>query len=49
MPIRSWHYAGYKIECDPALKEYKYLVWLSPSRVIAGRTLAELRAELDRL
>ena len=49
MPIREWRYRGHVIETYPGGLTYKYLVWLSPSHLVAGRTFAELTSELDRL
>ena len=49
MPVREWRYKGHRIEANPNGSTYKYLVWLSASRLIAARSFAELTAELDRL
>ena len=49
MPRRDWIYRGHIIEANPGGLSYKYLVWLSPTHLVAGRTFAELTSELDRL
>ena len=46
---RGWRYRGFTIESNPKGTTYAYLVWVNFSRVLAGRTLAEIEAEVDRL
>ena len=49
MPVRQWTRHGYTISPYPQGMHYKYVVYLSATRLIAATTLAELTAELDAL
>ena len=46
---REWRYRGFTIQSNPKGKTYAYLVWVTVNRVLAGRTLAEVQADVDRL
>lgn len=46
-PSRPWNYKGHIIESYPKGIVFKYVVWLTPQRVIATGVLAELMAALD--
>ena len=45
---RTWTYLGYTIQSYPSGRHFKYVVRLSPDRLLAATTLAGLMAELDR-
>ena len=47
--IRTWTYRGFEIESNPNGRTYLYVVWIAYVRVIAGRTLGELEADIDAL
>ena len=50
MPVREWkHSTGHIIQSYPQGLHFKYVVYLSQTRIIAATTLAELTAELDAL
>ena len=50
MPVREWtHRTGHIIRSYPQGTHFKYVVYLSPTRIIAATTLAELTRELDAI
>ena len=49
MPTRNWTYNGYTIEANPGGIRFKYVVHVTPHRILAACTLAELMEALDTL
>ena len=46
---RNWTYNGFIIKANPKGVIFKYVVHVTPRRILAGRTLAEVMEALDTL